>query len=69
MTEDFGESITTDNEGYESIEKKNKIWIVVAVVVVILCCSCIILGYGGWWLWNNGDEIFGLASRMSLSLF
>jgi len=69
MTEDFGESITTGDEGHEPVEKKSKTWIIVAIVVIILCCSCLILGYGGWWLWNNGDEIFGLASWMPFSLF
>jgi hypothetical protein len=70
MTEDFGESLTPDYGEGQSVEEKknNTLWIIIVIVVIVLCCFCLMIAYGGWWLWNNGDEIFGLASNLSLSL-
>ena len=44
----------------------SKVWIIVAVVLVVLCCCCVFVSLGGWWLWNNGDDLFGLAARFLL---
>ena len=67
MAEDYGETLKSDYDEDEPVQEKksNKIWIIVVVVVVILGCCCLIGAYGGWYLWNNGDEIFGLAARLS----
>jgi hypothetical protein len=54
----------------ESEEKSmdSKVWIIVAVVLVVLCCCCVLAGIGGWWLWNNGDELFGLTAQFITGL-
>lgn len=39
-------------------EKDNKkTIIIVAVVAVVLCCCCVVAGFGGKWLWDNGDSL------------
>jgi nitrate reductase NapE component len=67
MAQDFGESITPNYDESEPAEEKKdrKIWIIIAVVIVVLCCLCLVGAYGGWWLWNNGDDLFGLAAQLS----
>ena len=49
-------------------EKNNKLWIILAVVAVVLCCCCVVAGAAGMYLWNNGDEIFGLTSKLVFNL-
>ena len=49
-------------------QKDNKVWIIVGVVAVVLCCCCVAAGAAGVYLWNNGDEIFGLTSNLVLNL-
>jgi len=67
MTEDYGESINPDYESVEPVEKKKdrKIWIIVVIVLIVICCCFVVGAYGVWWLWNNGDQFFGLASQFS----
>ena len=43
-----------DNQGKGS----SKVWLIVLVVVVVLCCVLIACGGVGYWLWENGDELF-----------
>ena len=38
-------------------KKKNNTMLIVAVVVVIVLCCCIVGAVGGYWLWNNGDNL------------
>jgi len=49
----------------ESTKSNNKtLWIILAVVLVVLCC-CLVFGVSAAvWLWNNGDELFGLAAEL-----
>lgn len=54
----------TDNLGMPPLEepkKNNRTLIIVIVVLVLLCCCCV-GALGSWWLWNNGDQLFGLTS-------
>lgn len=45
--------------------KKNNTKIIVAVVVaILLCCCCVAIG-SGVYLYQNGDEIFGLTRLAS----
>lgn len=59
----MSEDLSYVEEAGEEKARDNKVWIIVAVVVVVLCCCCVIAGGAGWYLWNNGDEIFGLVSQ------
>lgn len=38
--------------------KSSKVWLIVLVVVVVLCCAVVVCGGLGYWLWENGDELF-----------
>lgn len=46
----------------------NKVLIIVAVVLVVLCCCLAALAGAGWWLWNNGDALFGLTFQRFMYL-
>jgi hypothetical protein len=60
MTEDM-----TYVEGVsEETGRNNKVLIIVAIVIVVLCCCLTVIAVGAWWLWNNGDELFGLTAQM-----
>ena len=37
--------------------------IIVVVVLLVLCCCCL-GGLGAWWLWNNGDRLFGITGQV-----
>ena len=63
------ESLEYGDFGSDDSSENNKtIMIVVAVILVILCCCCLVVGGGLYWLWNNGDEFFGLAIQLAYSL-
>ncbi len=66
MSEDLpaGEDMAAASEN----GRDNKIWIIVAVVLIVLCCCCVLIAGGAWWLWNNGDELFNLAARITQAL-
>jgi hypothetical protein len=70
MSVDFGETpnASFDYEDPAGEKKDNTLWIIIAVVLVVLCCCCLLVGYGGWLLWTNGDEWFGLASQLGYLL-
>jgi hypothetical protein len=44
-----------DNQGRG---KSSKVWLIVVIVVVVLCCAVIACGGLGYYLYQNGDEIF-----------
>jgi DNA-binding transcriptional regulator of glucitol operon len=46
--------------------KKNRTGIIIAVVVIVLCCCCLVGGGLGYWLWQNGDNIFGTGATGAL---
>jgi hypothetical protein len=48
--------------------KKNNTGIIIAVVVVVLLCCCCIGAIGLYWLWNNGDQLFGTAMNLAATL-
>lgn len=37
--------------------QKNNTGLIIGIVVVVLFCFCCIAAIGGWWLWNNGDNL------------
>jgi hypothetical protein len=61
MAEDFGETIVSSAE--EEEKKDNRLWIIIAVVVIVLCCCCIVVGFGGYWLWENGDSLLDISAN------
>ncbi len=43
--------------------KKTNTWLIVGiVVVVVVCCLCVFGGAAAWYLYTNGDRIFGLSA-------
>jgi len=66
MTDNFGASYGEPITPVEP-EKSNKntVLIVVIIVLVVLCCCCGVFGGGtGFWLWSNGDALFGLTRSL-----
>lgn len=57
MAQDFGTPITPPEEPRRT---SNRNLIIAIIVIVVLCCCCAAIG-AGWYLWNNGDQIFGLT--------
>jgi len=63
---------TTPMSSFEEIpsgeppeKKSNTTLIIIIVVVVLLCCCCAaVVGGFGWWLWNNGDALFGISRNL-----
>lgn len=64
MTEDFG---SYDAEMPEPPKRSNTVLIIIIIVLVLLCCCCLAV-VSAWYLWNNGDEIFGLTQNLSALL-
>ena len=64
MDQDLGTPIPPLEEPYSPPEKKKNLTIIILVVVlVLLCCCCAIIGLaGGYWLWNNGDNLLGISA-------
>jgi hypothetical protein len=48
----------------ETAPKKSRTWLIVLIVVLVVCCLCVVGGGGIYWLWNNGDRLFGLTSAL-----
>ena len=46
-------------------KKSRSTWLIVLLVVLVLCCLCVIVPSIVWYLWSNGDQLFGLTSRMA----
>ncbi|MFC1878472.1 hypothetical protein ACFLZW_01035 [Chloroflexota bacterium] len=45
--------------------KSNKTLIIIIVAVLVVICCCCLVGAGGlWYLYQNGDQIFDLLSRL-----
>ncbi|MBU0513048.1 MAG: hypothetical protein KKD28_10210 [Chloroflexi bacterium] len=67
MTEDygdFGETVTPDEYKAPGEKKDNKT-VIIVVVAIVLCCCCAVSAAGAWYLYNNGDNLFGLAAQIS----
>ena len=43
-------------------EGKSKLWLIVVLVLILLCCLVVACGGAGYYLYQNGDEIFGLTN-------
>jgi len=43
--------------GDEGQGSSSKVWLIVLVVVLVLCCVVVACGAGGYWLWENGDQL------------
>jgi hypothetical protein len=50
----------------EPKKKSNTTMIIAVVVVVVLCCCCLVGGGLGYYLYNNGDELFGTGALLPL---
>ena len=48
-------------------KKSNTPIIIAVIVVVVLCLCCVVLG-GGYYLYQNGDKIFGTGFQLMQSL-
>ncbi len=70
MSLDYGETPDTSIDSLEPVEEKKDrtLWIIIAVLLVVLCCCCLAVVLGAWWLWNNGDALFGLSSTLGTML-
>jgi hypothetical protein len=44
--------------------KKSRTGIIIAIVLVVLCCCCLIGGGLGYYLWTNGDQLFGTGALL-----
>lgn len=61
MDNDFETQVDFD-DGMVEEKPDRRLWIILAVVLVVVCCCCLVLGVGGWMLWENGDDWFGLIA-------
>jgi hypothetical protein len=43
--------------------RQRTIIIVVVIAVILLCCCCPAVGYGVYWLWQNGDQLISNFSQ------
>lgn len=44
---------------------KSRSWLIIIIVVlVVLCCCCAVLGGATYWLYYNGDKLFGISSLL-----
>lgn len=48
----------------EPPKNKPTVLIIIIVIVVVLCCCCLVAIGAGYWLWENGDELFGLTNQL-----
>jgi len=46
--------------------KKNNTILIVAIIAVILLCCCCFAAIGGYWMWNNGDQLLGVSQLANL---
>jgi hypothetical protein len=54
-------SVPTASEG----QPKSRNWLVVVVALVVFCCLCSLCALLAWYLYANGDQIFGLAAGLT----
>jgi hypothetical protein len=65
MNQDYGTPIPPLEELPPAQPKKKNTWLIILIVVlVIICCCCAVVGLGGWYLYNNGDKMFGISSLL-----
>jgi hypothetical protein len=46
-------------------KKSSKTWLIVVLVLLVVCCLCVVGGSIIGYLYNNGDEIFGLTGLLA----
>ena len=56
--------MTLASPGTDS-QPKSRRWIIVSVAVVVFCCLCSIGLLLAYYLYNFGDQLFGLARLMA----
>ena len=54
-------SVPTPAEG----QPKSRNWLIVVVALVVFCCLCSLCLMLSWYLYANGDQLFGLAARLT----
>jgi uncharacterized membrane protein len=59
MAEDYGETLTLEDEIEDSTKKKNNktLWIILAIVAVVLLCCCVVSVIILVWMWNTGGDL------------
>ena len=71
MDQGFGTPIPPIEESLEQPPKKSntRMIVIIVVVLLVLCCCCAAAAAGGYWLWNNGDQVFGITSLPNMLAF
>ena len=46
---------------------KSNTGLIIAIVVVLVLCCCCIVAAGGYYLWTNGDQLFGTSALLQLA--
>ena len=71
MDQGFGTPIPPIEESLEQPPKKSntRMIVIIVVVLLVLCCCCAAAAAGGYWLWDNGDEIFGITRPPNMLAF
>jgi flagellar basal body-associated protein FliL len=64
MNQNYGTPIPPLEEVPSQPQKKNTWLIIVIVVIVVLCCCVAVVVGAGYWLYYNGDKLFGISSLL-----
>ena len=51
-------------QNYAPPPKKSNTGLIVTIVVLVLLCCCCVSIAAGWYLWTNGDQMFGLSYNL-----
>jgi len=46
-------------------KKSRSVLLIIVIVLLVLCCLCVVVPSIGVYLWNNGDQLFGISSRLA----
>jgi hypothetical protein len=77
MTQDFGTPVTppppppVEGVPFQAPlppQKKSNTTLIIVIVVVVLCCCCAVAAGVGYYLYQNGDQLFNITSSLPLAL-
>jgi hypothetical protein len=51
----------------EEPKRNNNTWLIVGIVLVVLCCCCL-AAVGIYYLYQNGDRLFGTGALLMSAL-
>lgn len=46
----------------EAPKKKSNTGLIIAIIVIVVLCICCSIGGVGYYLWENGDQLFNLTT-------